>query len=86
MTLYTLDTHQSLLINRNSNAADIALLLDSYADYLIPREESQTIVKEVCHAVSKWHIFASRLKAPQREIDYFKGVFNRSVTPAVREY
>ena len=79
----TLDTHQSLLINRTSNASDIAQLLTSSDDYMIPREEARIIVEEVCRAVSKWQILASRLKAPQREIDYFKGVFTRNANPTV---
>ena len=73
----TLNTSQSLLINRNSNAADLGLLLESSDEYMIPRDEGQRIIQEVLKAVAKWQTAARRLKIPQREIDYFSGVFSR---------
>ena len=76
----TLNTSQSLLINRNSNAADLGLLLESSDEYMIPRDEGQCIIHEVLKAVAKWQTIAHRLKIPQREIDYFRGVFERNET------
>lgn len=67
----TLNTSQSLLINRNSNDANLNLLLESSDEYMIPREEAQNIVHEVLSAVAKWQVLAHRLKVAQREIDYF---------------
>ena len=73
----TLNTSQSLLINRNSNTSDLALLLESSDEYMISRDEARLIVHEVLSAVAKWQTTARRLKIPQREIDYFGGVFSR---------
>ena len=73
----TLNTSQSLLINRNSNAADLGLLLESSDEYMISRDAARLIVHEVLRAVAKWQTTARRLKIPQREIDYFGGVFSR---------
>lgn len=76
----TLNTSQSLLINRSSNAADLGLLLESSDEYMIPRDEGHGIIQEVLKAVAKWQTIARRLKIPQREIDYFSDVFNRNDT------
>ena len=74
----TLNTAQSLLINRSTNDADLGLLLDASNEYMIPRDEAQSIVHEVLKAVDNWQAIARRLKIPQREIDYFRGVFSRN--------
>lgn len=76
----TLNTSQSILINRSSNAADLGLLLESSDEYMIPRDEGHGIIQEVLKAVAKWQTIARRLKIPQREIDYFSDVFNRNDT------
>lgn len=76
----TLNTSQSLLINRSSNAADLGLLLESSDEYMVPRDEGHGIIQEVLKAVAKWKTIARRLKIPQREIDYFSDVFNRNDT------
>ncbi len=76
----TLNTSQSLLINCSSNAADLGLLLESSDEYMVPRDEGHGIIQEVLKAVAKWKTIARRLKIPQREIDYFSGVFNRNDT------
>ena len=75
----SLNTSQSLLINRSSNAADLNLLLKSSDEYMIPREEAQIIVDEVRSAVARWQVFAHRLKVAQREIDYFAQRINLSL-------
>lgn len=74
----TLNKSQSLLINRSSNAADLGLLLESSDEYMIPRDEGHGIIQEVLKTVAKWQTIARRLKIPQREIDYFRGVFERN--------
>lgn len=76
----TLNTSQSLLINRSSNAADLGLLLESSDEYMIPRDEGHGIIQEVLKTVAKWQTIARRLKIPQREIDYFSDAFNRNDT------
>lgn len=76
----TLDTMQSLLINRNTNASDLGVLLESSDEYMIPHDEAQCIIHEVLKAVSEWQTIAHRLKIPQREMDYFSGVFERNET------
>lgn len=75
----TINTTQSLLINRNSNTSDLELLLESSDEYMISRNEGQSIIQEVLKAVAKWQTVVCRLKIPQREIDYFSGVFSRNV-------
>lgn len=73
----TLSNTQSLLINRDSNLANLDILLDSSDEYLISKEEARSIIQEVKTAVSRWQAVAHRLKIAQREIDYFSSVFNR---------
>lgn len=73
----TLSDTQSLLINRDSNLADLSLLLASSEEYMISRAEADKIIQEVKSSVEKWQTVARRLKIVQREIDYFNYVFNR---------
>ena len=74
----TLNTTQSLLINRNTNHADLNLLFEASDDYMITKNEAREIIQNVLRVVGKWETVAHRLKAPQREIDYFSGVFGRA--------
>lgn len=67
----TLAEHQSLLINRTTNDADLDALLSSSDEYMISRERSEVIVSEVRAAVSTWRNEARRLGLPQRDIDTF---------------
>ncbi len=73
----TLSNTQSLLVNRDSNLANLDILLDSSDEYLISKEEAHSIIQEVKTAVSRWQAVAHRLKIAQREISYFSSVFNR---------
>ncbi len=68
---------QSLLINRNTAAADLQLLLESSDDYMIPRNEATAIIRDVSQAVATWQTVARHLNVAPREADYFREIFTR---------
>ena len=73
----SLSDHLSLLINDNSNDADLRLLLDCHKDYFISHETACTIIQEVQHAVSQWTTIAKRLKIKPQEVAIFQNKLNR---------
>lgn len=74
----TLNEYQSLLINRDSNHADIQLLLESAEEYMIGKDEALVIINEVKSGVNKWKSIAVRLAIPRREIEFFEQVIERN--------
>lgn len=72
----TLDRHQSLLISRDSNQADLDVLLNACEDYLVPRAEAAKMIQETRRAVAGWRSVAKHLQLPQREILQFAGRFD----------
>lgn len=67
----TLSDHQSLLINRSTNAADLGILLSSSDEYMIPQNRAEAIISEVRAAMQSWQTEARRLGIPQRDINTF---------------
>lgn len=73
----SLNDHQALLINSNTNRADLKVLLDASEDYMIGKEEAQRIIEEVKKSVSRWKPLAKRLGIANREIEVFGQVYGR---------
>lgn len=67
----TLSAHQSLLINRTTDRADLEILLDSAGDYMLSDEKAREIIGQVKTAMKLWRVEARRLSLPQRDIDTF---------------
>jgi serine/threonine-protein kinase HipA len=53
--------YQSLLISASDNRSDLSVLLSASEEYLIPRPEAETIIREVVQAVRSWRTIATRL-------------------------
>jgi serine/threonine-protein kinase HipA len=73
----TLNEYQSLLINSNTNQADLNMLLTSSEEYMIGKDEAKQIIDEVRKGVSRWKSLASRLGIAKREMDVFEQVYRR---------
>lgn len=72
----TLNSHQSLLINSNTNIADLSILLNSCEDYMLTSESAKDIISQVVDAVKNWRSLANILAIPQREINMFADIFD----------
>jgi serine/threonine-protein kinase HipA len=59
--------YQSLLISASDNRSDLTVLLGACEDYLIPRHEAETIIREVVQAVGAWRPIATRVGLTTRE-------------------
>ena len=75
----TLNDHQSLLISASSNQSDLGILLDACEDYMLDAQTAKQIIGEVVDAIKGWHELAVRLGISKREIDWFRGVFERNM-------
>ena len=75
----TLNEYQSLLINANTNRADLKILLDSSGEYMIGREDAQRIIDEVKEGVSRWKLIATRLGIAKREMDVFEQIYQQQL-------
>ncbi len=73
----TLSGYQSLLINSSTNESDLQILLDSCEEYMIGKDETSAIIKDVLRGVGKWGGIAVGLGISKREIDMFAQVYNR---------
>jgi len=73
----TLNKYQSLLINSQTNRADLSVLLNSSEEYLIGNEEAGRMIHEVTQAVKKWKTYARRLGISKREIEVFEQIYQR---------
>lgn len=73
----TLNEYQSLLINKSSSKADLALLLQASEDYMIPQSDAEQIINQVKESVKSWRAMASRLGISQREMEYFAARLDR---------
>ncbi|MBR5912498.1 MAG: HipA domain-containing protein [Bacteroidales bacterium] len=71
----TLNDHQSLLINSNTNRADLDVLLASSEEFMINKDEARQIIEEVKISVSRWNTLAKRLGIAKREMDTFGQVY-----------
>lgn len=74
----TLAPRQSLLINASSNAASLALLLESCEEYMLTAPEARAIVAEVKQGVARWRELAARLGIAKREIEMFEPTYRRA--------
>lgn len=75
----TLNEHQALLINSDTNQADLDVLLDSSDEYMISKEEAKHIIDEVKAGVSQWKTIALRLGIAKREMEVFEQVYRRFI-------
>lgn len=75
----TLRSHLGLLINSDTNEADLEILLESHEDYMLPRSVAEEIIKKVVVAGKNWNDLATRLGICKRERDMFSGVFEKSM-------
>lgn len=73
----TLSDHQSLLINRSTNEADLGILLASSDDYMLPHDRAAAIIAEIKAAMQQWQTTATRLSLPARDIATFAPRINR---------
>lgn len=73
----TLNEYQALLINSNTNQADLDVLLDSSDEYMIGKDEAKRIIDEVKTGVSQWKTIALRLGIAEREMEVFEQVYRR---------
>ena len=73
----TLNEYQALLINSNTNQADLDVLLDSSDEYMIGKDEAKRIINEVKTGVSQWKTIALRLGIAKREMEVFEQVYRR---------
>ena len=63
----TAELHQSLLINRETDAADLNLLLNACDLYFLDRTKARSIIEEVVAAVALWPQEAKKLNIPLRD-------------------
>ena len=75
----TLNDHQSLLINSNTNKSDLSILLDSCDEYMLTHTIAKEIIDKVVAAVKDWRALANRLGITKREMTLFEGVFEKDV-------
>ncbi|MBO7287768.1 MAG: type II toxin-antitoxin system HipA family toxin [Bacteroidales bacterium] len=75
----TLNDHQSLLINSNTNKSDLSILLDSCDEYMLTHTIAKEIIDKVVAAVKDWRALANRLGITKREMILFEGVFEKAV-------
>lgn len=75
----TLNDYQALMINSNTNQADLNILLDSSDEYMIGRKEAETIIEEVKSGVRQWKYIANRLGITKREMAVYEQVYQRAL-------
>jgi serine/threonine-protein kinase HipA len=75
----TLSEYQSLLINSNTNEANLNILLDSCEEYMLDRKIAKVIINEVIEAVTNWKDIAVRLQISKTEIQLFSSRFNKKL-------
>ncbi len=71
----TLNRHQSLLINGQTDTSDIEILRTSAKDYMLTQEKADEIIRAVLKAMKNWEDTANRLKLPTRDIEMFGSRF-----------
>ena len=74
----TLNDHQSLLINSNTNKSDLLILLNSCEEYMLSTEVAQNIIAEVVEAVKSWCTLATKLGISKKEMNQFESVFDKN--------
>jgi serine/threonine-protein kinase HipA len=76
----TLNDYQSLIINSETNKADLSILLNSCEEYMLTPEVAKSIIYEVATAVKDWRVLANRLGIAKREMRLFEDVFDSRCT------
>ena len=66
---------QSLLINGETDAADLKVLEKSAELYFLTLGRASAIIQEVLDAMQDWQSAAARLQLPQRDIRRFEERF-----------
>jgi serine/threonine-protein kinase HipA len=72
----------SLNISRDDNTQDLDLARSIAHIFRISNQRSETIIKDVVHAVRNWADLAKRLNLPSREIGMMKHAFRVADIPA----
>ena len=67
--------HQSLLINGETDAADLKILGKSAELYFLTQGRASAIIQEVLDAMKDWQSAAARLQLTQRDIRRFEERF-----------
>lgn len=75
----TLSGYQSLLINGNTNKADLNKLLASSEEYMIQQQTASQIIDEVIAAVRHWKSLAARLGISKAEQDRLAPAFDKGL-------
>jgi len=68
--------HQCLLINEQTEQADLAILQQSCESYMLDAQESKDIIKEVIDAVKDWEMVAQKHQIPPRALDKYAARWN----------
>lgn len=76
----TLSDFQSLLINSETNEADLGILLNSSSDYMLKKDKAKEIIEEVKKAFILWHEEARKLGIYQQDIDMFSSRINATLS------
>lgn len=61
--------YQCLLINENTEASDIKVLLDACESYMLNRNDAQSIVDEVSSTVNDWQRIATENQIPAKMLE-----------------
>lgn len=75
----TSNDHQSLLINNQTNKADLSILFNSCEEYMLTPVVAKSIISEVVGAVKNWRTLANQLGISKREMSLFAGVFDNRI-------
>lgn len=75
----TLNGHQSLLINSNTNKSDLNELLNSCEEYMLQKQSAQQIISEIQNAVKEWLLLATQIGVVKSEQERFDAVFERQM-------
>lgn len=61
--------YQCLLINENTEASDIKLLLDACGSYMLIHKDAQSIIDEVSSTINDWQRIATENQIPTKVLD-----------------
>lgn len=71
----TLNRHQSLLINGQTDISDMEVLRESAKDYMLTQDKADEIIRGVLNAMGYWKATAKKLKLSARDIEMFGSRF-----------
>ncbi|MBP5259766.1 MAG: type II toxin-antitoxin system HipA family toxin [Paludibacteraceae bacterium] len=64
-------THQSLLIDAYTEQSDIRALLAASENYILERQEAETIIEEVRDTIKDWRKTAAELRIPVKQLSAY---------------